>query len=99
MDPEPGFEEALTRLERVVAALEGGALGLDEALARYEEGVRLLARCRALLAGAERRVALLAGVDADGNPVTAPFDASATLERDAPGRRTPADGRAGPAGE
>jgi exodeoxyribonuclease VII small subunit len=75
----PGFEESLRRLERAVAALEGGELGLDEALARYEEGVRLLGRCKALLDAAERRVALLAGVEDDGTPRAAPFQAPPTL--------------------
>ena len=75
-----GFEDALDRLGRVVEALEGGDLGLDAALARYEEGVRLLVRCRSLLDGAEQRVALLTGVDVDGTPRTEPFDAQATTE-------------------
>jgi exodeoxyribonuclease VII small subunit len=79
-----GFETALEGLERVVSALETGELGLDEAIVRYEEGVRLLSRCRALLEGAERKVALLTGVDADGKPVTEPFDASATATTSGP---------------
>jgi exodeoxyribonuclease VII small subunit len=81
-DSDPGFEDALNELEGLVVALETGELGLDEALARYELGVRLLARCRALLDGAERRVALLTGVDSDGNPLTASFDAAATVASD-----------------
>jgi exodeoxyribonuclease VII small subunit len=64
------FEEAMRRLDEAVRALEGGALDLDDSLARYEEGVRLIARCRALLDGAERRVALLCAVGPDGQPVT-----------------------------
>jgi exodeoxyribonuclease VII small subunit len=91
METEMGFEEALHELEGAVAALEGGDLGLDDALARYEQGIRLLGHCRALLAGAERRVALLTGVDADGQPETASFDASA-VEKD-PHARASNDGR------
>jgi exodeoxyribonuclease VII small subunit len=78
---ELNFEDALERLESVVGALEGGELGLDDALAQYEQGVRLLVRCRALLENAERKVALLTGVDEDGSPLTAPFDATATAEQ------------------
>lgn len=75
MDGEPaGFEAALEGLERAVAALEGGDLGLDEALRRYEEGVRLLGRCKALLDEAERRVAVLVGVDGEGRPEVRAFD-------------------------
>jgi exodeoxyribonuclease VII small subunit len=82
MEPElPTFEAALEGLERAVAALETGELGLDDALKHYEEGVRLLHRCQALLDNAERKVALLTAVDAAGNPQTVPFDATATTER------------------
>jgi exodeoxyribonuclease VII small subunit len=78
-DVEPaGFEDALDALERTVEGLEAGDLGLDDALAEYARGVQLLARCRSLLDAAERSVALLTGVAADGTPLTAPFDASAT---------------------
>ncbi len=74
----PGFEDALRRVEEAARAIEAGTLGLDEALARYEEGVGLLRRCRSLLDGTERRVALLAGVDEAGAPATSPFDSAAT---------------------
>jgi exodeoxyribonuclease VII small subunit len=80
--PEPElaatFEDALHQLEGIVDELERGAPGLSEALANYELGVRLLARCHGELDRAERSVALLTGVDEAGNPLTAPFDASAT---------------------
>ena len=79
MADEPRFEQALGGLRKTVEALESGDLGLDEALARYEEGVRLLGRCKALLDGAERKVSLLTGVDPDGSPCTEPFDATATV--------------------
>ncbi len=39
---EPNFETALQRLEAIVAELEGGQLGLEESLARFEEAVKLL---------------------------------------------------------
>lgn len=45
-DPPPlTFEEALERLETIVQQLEDGELGLDGALAAYEEGVGHLKRC------------------------------------------------------
>lgn len=77
METNAGFEAALDQLERAVAELEGGALGLDGALAKYEEGVRLLSSCHRLLDGVERRVAVVTGVDASGTPETIPFDAPA----------------------
>lgn len=74
----PSFENALDRVERIVADLERGEPSLSAALARYEDGVQLLRRCYDLLDQAERSVAMLTGVDEQGKPVTAPFDAAAT---------------------
>lgn len=78
----PSFEEALAGLERAVNKLESGDLGLDDALKHYESGIRLLNHCKALLDVAERKVALLTGVDGSGQPETRPFDsAAAAAER------------------
>ena len=81
-EPEPNFEEALTELERVVESLERGEPDLTAALAKYEHGVRLLRLCHRLLDQAEQSVALLTGVDGQGNPLIAPFDATSTLARE-----------------
>jgi exodeoxyribonuclease VII small subunit len=84
-DDSPNFEQALAALEEIVHDLEEGQLGLKEALRRYEMGVKLLKKCHALLAQAERRIELLTGVDAQGQPVVEPFDeqAAASLEEKA----------------
>jgi exodeoxyribonuclease VII small subunit len=82
VDSELEFEAALGELERLVTDLERGEPALAEALAKYERGIRLVAHCHGLLDGAERTVAILAGVDRDGQPTTAPFDATATAERE-----------------
>ena len=68
------FEENLAELDRIVAELEGGELGLSDALARYEQGVNSLHACQKQLNEAERKIELLSGVDANGNPITEPFD-------------------------
>ncbi len=68
------FEESLEQLEKIVAELESGKLGLSDALARYEEGVKHLKGCQQLLELAERKIELLSGVDAEGNPITTPFE-------------------------
>ncbi len=89
---QPSFEEALERLEEIVHLLEEGEIGLDEALERYEEGVKLLRSSYDLLGRAERRIELLSGVDAEGNPISQPFDDRATLSRQEeaqPGSRRP----------
>ena len=86
---QPTFEAALAELQRIVADLENGSVGLEESLARFERGVALLKTCYATLEQAEQRIELLVGVGADGTPLTQPFDASATANADAPtvGRR------------
>jgi exodeoxyribonuclease VII small subunit len=68
------FEDSLEQLEKIVADLESGKLGLSDALERYEQGVKHLKSCQQLLERAERKIELLSGVDADGNPITQPFD-------------------------
>jgi exodeoxyribonuclease VII small subunit len=68
------FEESLQELEKIVAELESGKLGLSDALARYEDGVKHLKGCQQLLELAERKVELLSGIDAEGNAITAPVD-------------------------
>jgi exodeoxyribonuclease VII small subunit len=76
------FEQALAAVEKIVHELEEGQTGLAESLGKYEEGVKLLRRCYGLLEGAERRIELVSGVDAQGNPVTKPYKDQATIEAD-----------------
>ena len=78
-DKSPNFEQSIERLEEIVLQLEGGALGLNESLAQYEEGVKLLRQSYDALRHAERRIELLSGLDAEGNPLSRPFDDTATL--------------------
>lgn len=73
----PSFEEALTELEKIVHQLEGDEVGLNDALASYEQGVSLLRHCYQLLEKAERKIELLSGVDAEGNPVCTRLDDTA----------------------
>lgn len=66
----PHSYEALTqRLQQVVERLETGELPLAEALALYEEGVALAARCQQLLDSAELRIQQLS-IGVDGVEVT-----------------------------
>lgn len=83
----PSFEQALAQLETIVHELEEGEIGLADALDRYEQGIKLLKQCYGLLERAERRIEVLSGVDASGNPITQPFsDASLSLEEKAQSR-------------
>jgi exodeoxyribonuclease VII small subunit len=82
------FEQSLAELDQVVRDLEDGQTGLEEALARYEAGVRLLKRCYQQLREAEQRILLLTGTDGDGKPLIRPFEHAATAEPEKPdGRR------------
>ncbi|MFZ2487562.1 MAG: exodeoxyribonuclease VII small subunit [Anaerolineae bacterium] len=67
------FEQAFAQLERITRELEGGELSLDAALARFEEGAQLAARCDQLLNEAELRVRQIAP-DAAGGLNATPFD-------------------------
>lgn len=68
------FEKSLGELESIVFQLERGDLGLSEALTRYEEGIGHLKQCHAELARVSRRIEILSGVDAAGNPIAEPYD-------------------------
>ena len=61
------FEEKLSRLEEIVAALEKGDVPLEEALSLFEEGTRLAGSCSRLLDEAELKVVQLTK-GADGAP-------------------------------
>jgi exodeoxyribonuclease VII small subunit len=76
--PEPSFEDALSELQRIAGELEAGSLGLEESLARFEQGIALLRKCNAILERAEQKIEILTGRDPAGNPTVAPFDATAT---------------------
>jgi len=67
------FETALARLEEIVAQLEQGQIGLTGSLEQYEAGVKHLKRCYELLERAEKKIEVLSGRDAEGNPQTTPF--------------------------
>jgi exodeoxyribonuclease VII small subunit len=68
------FEESLEQLEQIVRQLEQGRLGLSESLDVYSQGIQHLKQCYQTLESAERKIELLAGVDAQGNPITQPMD-------------------------
>ncbi len=66
------FEQALAKLEEIVAAIEQGQIGLEESVQRYEEGMRLIRHCRTVLAEAELKIQKLQA-DADGQLQPKPF--------------------------
>jgi len=70
------FEDALKRLEVIVAKLESGEVPLDQSIALYAEGDRLRAQCEARLQAAQARIEKIS-LGGDGRPTgVQPFDGS-----------------------
>jgi exodeoxyribonuclease VII small subunit len=71
--PTVKFEEALARLEAIVAELERGELPLEDSMRIFEEGIKLSKVCLKMLEEAERKVEVLVK-DKDGRKRTRTFD-------------------------
>jgi len=70
---EPSFEDSLKRLEAIAREIEEGRIGLEESIARYEEGMKLVLDCRGILTQAEQRIRMLQPTP-DGDLETRPFE-------------------------
>ncbi len=85
---EPSFEEAMSRLDEIVASMEKERLPLDEMVSSYEEGARLLKLCRQRIETARQRVERIHSLlDAESEPSLEPFDPAAESD-EAPARPT-----------
>ena len=58
---EVSFKEGLTELDRIVKALEGNQLELEDSIKSYERGVALLGALQAKLDEAQQKVTVLMG--------------------------------------
>jgi exodeoxyribonuclease VII small subunit len=67
------YEEAFADLAGIVDALESGDLPLEEALRKYEQGVKALRECYDVLQAAEKKILKLA-MDAKGHLAEIPFE-------------------------
>ncbi|WP_444924152.1 exodeoxyribonuclease VII small subunit [Microbulbifer sp. DLAB2-AF] len=68
------FEQSLEALEELVERLEAGDLPLEEALADFEQGVKLTRECQKKLASAEQKVKML--MEENGSIRELPFEAN-----------------------
>ncbi len=66
------LEEAMKRLDEILASLNQENVDLEEAMKLYEEGVRTVALCQKKLTEAERKISLLK-ITSDGELVEEPF--------------------------
>lgn len=73
MEETLSFEEAFTKLEEAIAALQDGQMPLEQALHFYQEGMKLAQHCNELLQKAELSVEQL-HVDADGTLSVTPLE-------------------------
>lgn len=58
-DSVPDFEQALEQLEGLVEAMENEQLPLEELVANYEKGSKLIAHCQSVLESARERIELI----------------------------------------
>jgi len=70
---EMSFEKALEELEATVENLEGGALTLEQQVAFYERGMKLVKACREKLDAAAARIEKVVSTE-EGAPRVEPLD-------------------------
>lgn len=71
--PPNSFEDALEELERILSEIEGGQVGLEESLVKYERGTFLIQHCRGVLNTAEKQIEVLTK-SADGGLESRPME-------------------------
>jgi exodeoxyribonuclease VII small subunit len=74
--PPKNFEDALRELEQILADIEGGQIGLEESLAKYERGNFLIQHCRTILGAAEKHIEKLSKAP-DGSLQSEPMTSEA----------------------
>ncbi len=67
------FETALKELEDIVKEMESGDLSLEDAVKKYETGMKQSKYCLDLLDKTEKKISLLTK-DRDGNVKEEPFE-------------------------
>ena len=66
------FEQAMSRLEEIVIALEKGDAPLEDSLALFQEGSKLIGTCSKALVQAQQQLKLL--VQGEDGPELVDFD-------------------------
>jgi exodeoxyribonuclease VII small subunit len=68
------FEQAIQQLEQIVQEMESGKLSLENALKKFEEGIKLSRFCSKKLEETEKKISLLIE-NTDGSVSEMPFGA------------------------
>jgi exodeoxyribonuclease VII small subunit len=71
---ELSFEQSIEELDQIIQSLDGDPSGLDELVARYERGMKLLGHCQGQLDTAQLRIEQISR-RADGQAETIPLAA------------------------
>lgn len=79
------FEVYLQQVEATVKSLEGGKLGLEESIEKYETGIKALRQCYAILDQAEKKIQLLVK-EKDGTLTAKDFEPAG---EEKPGKKKP----------
>ena len=58
---EPGFEEKLCELQNLIAEIEAGKDGLNEAIQKFGDGKKLVSKLEKMLDGAKKVIDLESG--------------------------------------
>lgn len=70
---KPSFEERLNQVETLIAAMESGQMPLEEAIGKYEEGMKALTALEKELAAAQQKLTVLRKA-ADGTDQEVPME-------------------------
>ena len=80
---ELSFEDAYSRLEKILEKMSSESISLDLSLKMYEEADKLINICNKKLVDAEQKIEILTKnrsgelvLDENGNPVSQPFSPS-----------------------
>jgi exodeoxyribonuclease VII small subunit len=69
-DKPLSFEDNIEKLQEIVQEIENGGLGLEETIAKYEEGGKIIKTCREILDKAELKISKLV----ENSDKTEPFN-------------------------
>ncbi len=71
--PKTTFEQSMKKLEQIVQELESGDLPLEDAMKKFEEGIKLSNQCSEKLDETEKKITLLLQ-DQKGDVLEKPFE-------------------------